>query len=99
MTSASHAKEKQGVIIAQREHGEPSIRRFFSGKRFPLATLSSIDDQIFFLGPSLLDGRLLFPEPVLRPGLLLDTDIANHASVCADHSNLYVLRKTMRWRM
>lgn len=39
----------------------PNISRFFSGKRFPVAALSSIDDQMFFFGPSLLDCRLLFP--------------------------------------
>lgn len=43
---------------------EPSINKFFSGRRFPFATLSSMDDQMFFLGPSLLDGRLLFPDIV-----------------------------------
>jgi hypothetical protein len=87
---AGHAKgETQGCHhIEKGEYCEPSIRRFFSGKRFPFATLSSIDDQIFFLGPSLLDGRLLVPEPALRPGLLLDIDIADHASDRADHSNL-----------
>lgn len=41
----------------QQDH-EPKISRFFSGSRFPLATLSSIEDQMFFLAPSLLDGRL-----------------------------------------
>lgn len=37
----------------------PRIKRFFSGKRFPLATPSSSEDQMFFLEPSLLVGRLL----------------------------------------
>ena len=66
------------------------MRRFFSGKRFPLATLSNIEDQIFFFGPSLLDGRLLFPVPDLDPGFWLDVDIvlsnSDHASICADHA-------------
>lgn len=39
----------------------PKIKRFFSGRRFPLATLSSSDDQMFFFEPSLLVGRLFAP--------------------------------------
>lgn len=41
--------------------GAPNIKRFFSGNRLPVAALSSIEDQMFFFCPSLLDGRLLFP--------------------------------------
>lgn len=47
----------------ERRCHEPRINKFFSGKRFPLATLSNMDDQIFFLGPSLLDGRLFDRVP------------------------------------
>lgn len=43
---------------------------FFSGRRFPLATLSSMDDQIFFLFPSLLVGR-----PPAPPESSLNVDI------------------------
>jgi hypothetical protein len=50
------------MIEDKSEDSAPNIKRFFSGKRFPFATLSSMDDQMFFLGPSLLDGRLLFPD-------------------------------------
>lgn len=39
----------------------PSTSKFFSGKRFPLATLSNREDQMFFLEPSLLVGRLFVP--------------------------------------
>jgi hypothetical protein len=35
----------------------PKTRTFFSGKRFPLATLSSIDDHISFFALSPLFGR------------------------------------------
>ena len=71
-------KDNKGKLNSiTRSRDEPKIKRFFSGKRFPLAALSSIDDQMFFLGPSLLDGRLLFPEPALKPELLFDVDIAS----------------------
>lgn len=56
------------------ESHEPRIRRFFSGKRFPLATPSSREDQIF-LEPSLLDGRLLDPGADFEPRFGLDEAI------------------------
>jgi hypothetical protein len=45
----------------------PSTIIFFSGNLFPLATLSNIEDQIFFLLPSLLDGRLPGPPESCVP--------------------------------
>ena len=55
---------------------EPNINRFFSGNRFPLATPSSIEFQMFFFGPSLLVGRLFVcAVPERKPGVGLDVDI------------------------
>ena len=54
-------QSSRGSQPSRKGDHQPNINRFFSGSRFPCATLSSMDDQIFFLGPSLLDGRLLCP--------------------------------------
>ena len=51
------------LYIIRNKKNEPNISKLFSGNRFPLATPSSIDDQIFFAAPSLLAGLLPFgPE-------------------------------------
>lgn len=45
----------------------PSTIMFFSGSRFPLATLSNMEDHMFCLLPSLLDGRLPGPPECWVP--------------------------------
>jgi hypothetical protein len=51
--------DKSGV-----ERHKPNTSNVFSGKRFPVPTPSSMDDQRFFLEPSLLVGLLpLLPFP------------------------------------
>jgi len=67
---------------SERSH-EPKINKFFSGKRFPFATLSNMDDQMFFLGPSLLDGRLFDRVSDVDMIRLFDLNV----SARADHSN------------
>lgn len=59
----------------------PNTKRFFSGKRFPLATPSSSEDHMFFL-PSLLVGRLLSRPAALDPRFGLE-DIVGLIPPCA----------------
>lgn len=78
-------KETAGVgrLECSPERGvchEPRMSKFFSGKRFPLATLSSNDDQIFFFEPSLLVGRLLVPD-ALVPRFGLDDIVRSRATM------------------
>lgn len=48
---------------------------------------------MFFLGPSLLDGRLLFPEPALKPGPLFVIDIAFQISTMPQSSLTIPIRR------
>jgi hypothetical protein len=64
----------------------PKTSMFFSGKRFPMATLSSIDDHMSFFALSPLFGRswsleaeicvyvdILLPEMAITAGVALGT--------------------------
>ena len=67
---------------------QPNTKRFFSGSRFPVAALSSMDDQIFvfFFGPSLLDSRLLPPMEYLEEEFRFDVDMLGTFSMSLNHS-------------
>jgi hypothetical protein len=70
---------------------EPKINRFFSGRRFPFATPSSSDDQIFFFEPSLLVGRLLAPG-ALDPRVGLE-DIVCSSPTMRQGGGIYLFPK------
>lgn len=89
MDSGGNMASGAGAVLeGSFERGcKPRINRFFSGSRFPFATLSSIEDQIFFLVPSLLDGRLLLlPVPNRDPVFWLDANI------------VYLISTMLSWR-
>jgi hypothetical protein len=84
-----------GTGMRREDRYEPSTSRFFSGNRLPLATVSNREDQMFFLEPSLLVGRLFAPA-AFDPGFKLE-DIVSSPTMpqrAFTLSNLCLYRRT-----